>query len=78
MEKYLTTKNYDICGHGILRTARIILFGKIIPIGNLFGGAGMRCLLVLCMQHSIGRYIYSFLVRNEERIPLLQRVSRRL
>ncbi|MBW1636010.1 MAG: hypothetical protein JRC87_05335 [Deltaproteobacteria bacterium] len=51
-------KNYDLRGVEISRLGKTALFAKIIPVGNLRGGPGIRCLIVLTVLHYFGGVLY--------------------
>jgi len=56
--KKLFNKRYDLRGVEISRLGKTALFAKIIPIGNLRGGPGLRCLSVLTVLHYFGGILY--------------------
>lgn len=71
-------KNYDLHGLEISRLAKTTLIGKILPIGNLRGGPGIRHLLILSLLHYYGYPIYLFLARYGQRLSILRRITARL
>jgi hypothetical protein len=77
MNKILN-KNYDLQGLEISRLAKITLIGKILPLGNLRGGPGIRHLLILSLLHHYGYPMYLFLARYGQRLTILRRIAARL
>jgi hypothetical protein len=75
--KRIVTARYDLQGQGILRLARLALLGKYLPIGNLQGGPGARCLGVLLFLHYLGYPVYLLLARYGHRLQALRRWLRR-
>ncbi len=77
-EQFITGKNYDLGAGEIGRIIRTLLCSKLIPIGNLGGGARLRGLLVLLISHRLGGLIFPLLAPHEDRLHrLYQRVRRR-
>ncbi len=74
--KAVLTKGYDLTSGGILRTMRLALFARFIPVGNLAGGPGARCLLVLCILHIFGAPLYNLNARYGEKLRWLKRILR--
>ena len=74
----MLTKRFDLAGSEISRMIRILVFNRLIPVGNLAGGAGIRCLLVLAILHVLGRPIFRLLVQQEQRIHALRNVINNL
>jgi hypothetical protein len=75
--KKIVTARYDLQGQGILRLARVALLGKYLPIGNLQGGPGARCLGVLLFLHYFGYPFYMLLARHGHRLhPLWRRLRK--
>lgn len=69
------TARYDIAGNNIIRVSRLSHFARFIPVGNLGGGPGGRCLLVLLMLHSpVGRFLYWFKARYSSQAERLKRI----
>ncbi len=56
----------------------MLLFNRLIPIGNLAGGAGLRSLVALVVLHALGRPIFSLLMRQEQRVHALHQFIQRL
>ncbi len=76
--KTVLTKRFDLAGSEISRTIRILMFNRLIPIGNLAGGAGIRSLLVLAILHAQGGAIFRLLIHQEQRVHALHKVINRL
>ncbi len=72
-EQRITGNNYDLGGGEIGRIIRTLLCAKILPPGNLGGGARLRGLLVLLLSHWLGGLIFPLLVRFEEQLHRLYR-----
>lgn len=64
----ILSRQFDIDGNGIGRVVRLCGFARFVPIGNLRGGPGLRCLLVLLVLHFAGRQLFSILIRQEQRL----------
>jgi hypothetical protein len=75
--KRIVTARYDIQGQGIVRLARLALLGKYLPLGNLQGGPGARCLAVLLFLHYLGYPFYLILARHGHRLQTLRRWLRK-
>ncbi len=74
---YLTGKNYDLGEGEIGRIIRTLLCSKIVPLGNLGGGAQLRGLLVLFLSHALGGIIFPLLVPFEDKLhSLYQRIRK--
>ena len=76
-EEFITGKNYDLGGGEIGRIVRTLLCGKLIPLGNLGGGARLRGLLVLLLSHRLGGIIFPLLVPFEDKLHRLRLRLRR-
>ena len=75
--KPIFNKQYDLRGNEISRLGRTALFSKFIPIGNLRGGPGARCLITLSVLHYTGGVLYWVQARYGHRLlPLRTLVSR--
>jgi len=61
----------DLTGVEFPRVARLLMLNRIIPIGNLGGGGGVRCLMVLAVLHLLGRPLFTLLIRYEHRLHSL-------
>ena len=74
---HITGKNFDLGEGEIRRIIRVLLCSKIIPLGNLGGGARLRGLLVLLLSHSFGGIIFPLLVPFEDKLHhLYQRLRK--
>ncbi len=76
-EEFITGKNYDLGAGEIGRIVRTLLCGKLIPLGNLGGGARLRGLLVLLLSHRLGGIIFPLLVPFEDKLHRIYRRIRR-
>ncbi len=76
-KQYVTGRNYDIGDGEIARMIAMTLRGKIIPMGNLGGGARLKGLLVLFLSHALGRIIFPCIVPFEHRLHRLYLLLKR-
>ncbi len=67
------TKGYDLQGNGIFRVMRLYFFARVIPVGNLSTGMGIRCVFILFMLHIFGPPLYYLNVRYGERLRAVKR-----
>ena len=65
------SRRCDLTGVEFPRVARLLMFNRIIPLGNLGGGGGVRCLVVLAVLHLFGRPLFTLLIRYEQRLHSL-------
>ena len=65
---------YDLHGNEIVRQVKLFVFHKVVPVGNLRGGPGLRCLVVLCLLHYFGRYLYHFQMRYGREFHALEKI----
>jgi hypothetical protein len=70
-KQYITGKNYDLGKGEIGRMTVMLLRGKIIPLGNLGGGARLKGLLVLLLSHFLGRIIFPWITPFEHHLHRL-------
>ncbi len=71
-------ENYDLQGLEISRIIKIVLIGKILPVGNLSTGPGTRYLIILGLLHCFGYPVYLLLARFGHRLNILRKISARL
>ncbi len=76
--KNIFTARFDLAGSEIHRITRTLTLNRIIPVGNLAGGGGIRCLLVLAILHTFGRPVFELLMRQEQRAHRLHMLINRL
>ncbi|MCI5221894.1 MAG: hypothetical protein D3924_04290 [Candidatus Electrothrix sp. AR4] len=76
-KQYITGKNYDLGNGEIGRMISMLLREKIIPLGNLSGGARLKGLLVLLLSHSLGRIIFPCIIPIEHRLHRLYLLLKR-
>jgi hypothetical protein len=69
------TQNFDISGSSFFRVFRINLLNKVMPLGNLGGGIGLKPGLVILFLHWFGRPLFRLLIRYE---PQMHRLHQRL
>ncbi|XCN74704.1 MAG: hypothetical protein Q3M24_08175 [Candidatus Electrothrix aestuarii] len=70
-KQYITGKNYDLGDGEIGRILALTLRAKIIPLGNLGGGARLKGLLVLLLSHTFGRIIFPRIIPFEHKLHRL-------
>jgi len=76
--KPVLNERFELAGNEMLRLVRLCVFGKVVPIGNLRGGPGVRCLAVLCLLHYFGGWGYWLKAKYGHRLVLLQKIRSRL
>lgn len=76
--KPVLNKRYELTGNEMLRLIKISAFGKIVPIGNLRGGPGVRCLVVLSVLHYFGALGYYLKARYGYRLGFAKSFIRRV
>jgi hypothetical protein len=76
--KSVLNKRYELTGYEHSRLLKMALIGKVVPIGNLRGGPGVRCLAVLTVLHYLGHPGYWILVRYGHRLQFLRRIVNKL
>lgn len=78
--KTVINKRFDLAGNELFRLMKVALFGKYIPIGNLYSGPGARCLAVLSLLHYLGFPLYWFVARYGHKLqfikPLIGKIRR--
>jgi len=72
--KPLFNKHYDLQGAEISRLGKTALFSKVIPIGNLRGGPGLRCLCTLTVLHYFGSILYRVTAKHGARFQPVRRL----
>ena len=70
-KQYVTGKNYDLGQGEIGRIIAMSLRNKIIPLGNLGGGARLKGLLILLLSHLFGRIIFPRIIPFEQKLHRL-------
>jgi hypothetical protein len=70
-------KHYNLTGLELPRLIKLWLLGKIVPLGNLHSGPGLRCLAVLAVLHYFGRPIYYLNARYGQRLHIVKRIFRK-
>ena len=78
--KPVLNSRFELTGNEMSRLVKISAFGKVVPIGNLRGGPGGRCLCVLLLLHYFGYWGYWLKARHGHRLsavkPLVRRMKR--
>jgi hypothetical protein len=78
--KSVMTKDFELRGISHCRLLRLSLFARVIPIGNLGGGAGLRCLVAIAIRHYFGNIFYVVKARDHRifnRFKMLLRMYRK-
>lgn len=73
----LRTSGHDIAGNSFLRTTRLNLLNKILPLGNYGSGVGLRPALILLVLHYVSRPIFTLLIRYEPQFHRLYQIVRK-
>ncbi len=76
--KSLLNRRYDIAGNELLRVVKLSAFARFVPVGNLRGGPGLRCLAVMFLLHYIGAPLYTILARYGQKMSILRRIANKL
>ena len=76
--KPVLNSRYELMGNEMSRLIKISAIGKFVPIGNLRGGPGGRCLCVLTALHYFGYFGYWFKAKHGYRIAFIKPIMRRL
>lgn len=76
--KPVLNSRYELMGNEMSRLIKISAIGKFVPIGNLRGGPGGRCLCVLSVLHYFGYFGYWFKAIHGHRIAFIKPILRRL
>ena len=76
--KPVFNSRYELKGYEMSRLIKISAIGKFVPIGNLRGGPGGRCLCVLTLLHYFGYYGYWLRARYGHRLNGIKPILRRL
>ena len=72
--KPVLNKRYDLTGSELSRLGKMTLFGKIVPVGNLRGGPGVRCLATLTVLHYFGGTLYWLQARYGHRLRWVRKI----
>ena len=76
--KSILNKRYDLTGNELSRLGKNILSSKLIPVGNLGGGPGLRCLITLSILHYCGAGLFWVQARYGHRLQLLRRLAAKI
>lgn len=74
---FLKTPNHDLAGNRFARVFRLNMLDRIVPIGILYGGTGLKPALVLLFLHRFGRPCFTLLIRYESQVHRLYQLLRR-
>ena len=78
MKENIQKNNFDLAGNSHARLTRMAVFAKFMPLGNIAGGPGMRCLAVLSVLYFCGRPLYALNARYGHRLGRIKSVLSRL
>ncbi|RWX45346.1 hypothetical protein H206_00988 [Candidatus Electrothrix aarhusensis] len=76
-KQYVTGKSYDLGEDEVGRMLAMSLRNKIIPLGNLSGGARLKGLLILLLSHLFGRIIFPRIIPFEQKLHRLYLLLKR-
>lgn len=76
--KILLSSNFDLAGLEFPRVIRLLMLNRLIPLGNLAGSGGLRCLLILAVLHSFGGLLFRGMIRYEQQIHSFYMVLKRI
>lgn len=76
--KKVVNKRFDLTGNEFSRLLGMSLFAKFMPIGNLGGGPGLRCLIVLTLLHYLGYPGYWVVAKYGHRLKFIKRLANKL
>ncbi len=76
--KPVLNNRFDLTGNEMSRLLRLSAFGKFIPIGNLRGGPGLRCLVVLSVLHYFGYPVYFIKAKYGHRLGKIKALAKRV
>lgn len=74
---FLKTLNHDLSGNRFQRVFRLNLLDRLVPLGILRGGTGLKPALVLLFLHCCGGPMFSLLIRYERQMHRLYQLLRR-
>ncbi len=76
--KTILNGRFDLHGNEYSRLIKIFIFNKIVPIGNLRGGPGLRCVIILGLLHYFGGILYTVQARYGNKLQLFRRILSKL
>lgn len=74
----LLSCSFDLTGIEISRVIRLLMLNRLIPLGNLAGSGGLRCLLILAVLHTVGRPVFRLMIRYEQQIHSFYMILKRI
>ena len=74
----LLTNSFDLNGVEIQRVVRLLMLNRLIPLGNLAGSGGLRCLFTLAVLHTVGRLVFRVMIRYEQQIHSFYMILKRI
>ena len=74
----LLSGSYDLTGLEVPRVIRLLMLNRLIPLGNLAGSGGLRCLLILAVLHSFGGLLFRGMIRYERQIHSFYMILKRI
>ncbi len=76
--KAALNSRFELTGYTMARLIKICAFGKIVPIGNLKGGPGVRCLVIVSLLHYFGYWGYLLKAKHGHRLSRIKPILKRL
>ncbi len=73
----LKTSNHDLAGNRFQRAFRFNVLDRLVPLGIVRGGTGLKPALVLLVLHRCGRPLFALLIRYERQVHRLYQLLRR-
>lgn len=70
----VVNRRFELSGNSHFRLLKLSLIGKFVPVGNLRGGPGVRCLAVLSLLHYCGYPLYYVRARYGHRLQVFKKI----
>ncbi|MEN8191149.1 MAG: hypothetical protein ABFS19_14985 [Thermodesulfobacteriota bacterium] len=67
----ITDRYFQPTGLEVSRLTSMSSLNKFIPMGAWNGGPGLKCLVILMLNHKLGRLVMPFAMRHEMRLHRL-------
>lgn len=78
MEKKVMNSGYDLTSSPMLRVFWHYMRSRCVPMGNLRGGAGLKCLIILSVTHYLGRPLFWCITRFEPQMARIYKIRERI
>ncbi len=72
------SRGYDLASIPLHRTGRLFFLSRFLPMGNMGGGPGWRCLLVLGIIRYCGGILFRAMIPFEASIHRLYQMRRKI